>query len=443
MTTQLVAPNPTRQPRTEFFYPITESAASALWPDHNAGWGLYVKLVGLVTVEVQDPDDTEKRVGIILGGAQLTDTELAVRLGCDPVKLRYDKGVLFKVGLLLQRRYRSTYRLAIRCSAKKGGVSKLDPKYSWVREAISKAQKLPKNRVEHDSHDVELDTENRVERDSCVVQPDSCDVQPDSLCHLDQQNQRDGLGDKKEEKKEEEREKPTPKSALSTSLESNPTLDEVCAKLTSRFYAIGQAISPNQPTFSEKHRAGIKDLLATYTEAELGEAYPEFVKNLDDFQMKNAPKHFVEGASDIINSIRERKRKEAVLIEQAQRQREATETVPRIRQVEEDLLTEQESKEILTPQQQAEVSRRRVLLGHFKSSNSNNWTPLSASRNMAQDFLDCLDEINDHVATTPDFQTEMEKRLEARDILHYQSTLAERREKYRLRCGRMSAVAGS
>ena len=80
--------------RTEFFYPVTESAAKVLWPDYNAGWGLFVKLVGLVTVEVADPDEEDKRIGIVLGGAYLTDGELAARIGCDVRKLRYDKGAV-------------------------------------------------------------------------------------------------------------------------------------------------------------------------------------------------------------------------------------------------------------------------------------------------------------------------------------------------------------
>jgi hypothetical protein len=214
MTTQPVMPNSTRPHRNEFFYPVTESAVRVLWPDHNAGWGLLVKLVGLVTVEVYDPDDAKKRIGIILGGTQLTDAELASRLGCNVRKLRYDKGVLSEVGLLLQRRYRSTYRLAIRCSAKTGRANNVDPKYSWVREAIGKARKLDQNRVEHDSHDPKHDSGNRIERDSCDVQPDSCDVQRDSLCRVGQQNQRDGSTDKIEEKREDKTEKPPPKSLL-------------------------------------------------------------------------------------------------------------------------------------------------------------------------------------------------------------------------------------
>jgi hypothetical protein len=304
--------------RTEFFYPITESAKNALWPKHNAGLGLYINLVGLVTVEIPDPDDAERRIGIILSGTQLTDIDLAARVGCDRVKLRYEKGILLKLGILIQRRYSSSYRLAIRYSAKGCQQSAMAPKYAWVGEAIEKSKKS-QNRVKRNSlgqaNQAAPDSMNCVEPDSLAVERNSLAVEPDSHCLPAQQNQQDESPYKIVDKKEEERDESKPKSSPLYSLNSTPTptttptpnldLDAVCSKL----YTIGRKANPCQSPFSGKQRDGIAELLTIYPADELIDAYADYVKNRDDFEMRHAPKRFVEGgAVQIITSTRDSKR---------------------------------------------------------------------------------------------------------------------------------------
>jgi hypothetical protein len=89
--------------------------------------------------------------------------------------------------------------------------------------------------------------------------------------------------------------------ATPTSTPSQEEANRLCARL----YTIGRNYSQCQATFSGKYRAAVGPLLAEYSADELCEAYTEFVSHRDDFDMRHAPKHFVEGgAVDIIAAMR-------------------------------------------------------------------------------------------------------------------------------------------
>jgi hypothetical protein len=400
-TTAMSNPKPKR---SEHFYQVSESAKAALWPKHNAGLGLYMSLVGLVTVEVPDPRNGSRKIGVVLRGSQLTDADLAKRIGCDLRKLRYEKGVLFDEGLLIQRRYQGNYRLAIRCSAKNCHQASLDdPKYRWLKEALAKPQK----RRRCTQNDVEPDSKSNVERDPRDVECDSGDVERDSLLALDQQNHEDSLPDKIVDKRGDERERPQTKTPTSPSSESqNPEVkivtDDLVRATCSKLYGLGAARNPCQPTFSAKYRAGIADLLAKYHQDELEEAYERFIRNLDGFQMRNSPKFFCEGgAEDVIAFIRQKKREaekiRATQLAEKRREQEKQETEARLREAEDELLAEQDEGST-----DPDAIERRKLRGIVNADNKEpGW--LHA--------LSAFVELRRKAVQSPEFQAALQARL--------------------------------
>jgi hypothetical protein len=158
----------------------------SLWPEHKAALCFYMVLADKVTVEVPDPSSDGRKLGIVLGGTALNDADLAKRLGCDFEVVRHGRTELYARGLLVQRRYRDYYRLAIRGSNKwsEKNQAKLLPQYAWINEAIEREiadEPRSEKAVKPRSHG------NKPR--SRAVKPRSRGNKPRSQQHLGEQNQ--------------------------------------------------------------------------------------------------------------------------------------------------------------------------------------------------------------------------------------------------------------
>jgi hypothetical protein len=171
----------TNETPRQLFTIITEAARRKLWPKHRVGLGLFLNLIFLVTVEVHDPRDAKKKIGIVLGGSLLTNADLAARIGCPLDKLRYEKQVLLEEELLIQRRYRYGFRLAIRESDKWTSKHQalLYPRYSWVQEGDASSRLEPDNTLSP-VRTASLPQSDRQTPQSGVVAPQSDVVAPQS-----------------------------------------------------------------------------------------------------------------------------------------------------------------------------------------------------------------------------------------------------------------------
>lgn len=220
--------------RNDFFAPISVSAVKLIWPKHNSGLGLYIKLVGLVTVEVPDPFDSKKRVGLLKGGRKRwTDQELADDFGCSLAKLRYEKKILLDEGMLLQRRYRDDYHIAVRYSKKSCRRGKIED-YPWLQEAAQQRETRSRRSSQRSKNQHQPDSKNQQERDSRNHGADSCNHGVDSQSGLDQQNHGHNPADKIIDKSSEER-NANPKNPLpkNSSLgEGNKDLRQRAERLT-------------------------------------------------------------------------------------------------------------------------------------------------------------------------------------------------------------------
>jgi hypothetical protein len=285
---------------------ITEAARKKLWPKNTVGLGLYLALVSLVTVEVQDPGNSDKKIGVVLGGHQLTISELAERVGCDPAKLRYEKDVLLREDLLIQHRHSYGFQLAIRECDKwsKKKLALIDPKYKWVVQPQCGAKRRPAKPRQYN-----LDTvQNSGARQSDIAAPRSDVVAPQSDVVIPQSENTEvvvksgedhgflaGKAEIKEKNIERDEslgesqsQKPLSLSSVTSNGNGQPKFSEFETLLGS-LYEIGGE------TFDGKHRNALHALAERFTTRELIGAYREHVASMDDFQKKNAPKKFCEG----------------------------------------------------------------------------------------------------------------------------------------------------
>ncbi len=209
--------------------------------------------------------------------------------------------------------------------------------------------------------------------------------------------------EKVEESEETNRQNLSPSSSESTAKrnpKATPSQEEIAA-VCSKLFIIGRNQNLCQPSFSGKYRAEIGRLLATYTHEELYEGYAEFVKHRDDFEMRQAPKTFVEGgADDFVAPIREQKRKRQELVakwrqDQIDRHRAL---------VEEEVLLEQErtgSEEQPTSPLYQRCELAKKLAGTKWTSNFDQWDLLRELRAAAAKTPEIQQRVNDRLAAQP------------------------------------------
>jgi hypothetical protein len=117
----------------------------ALWTKHNSALTFYMALSSLVTVEIPDPEFSGQKLGVVLGGTELRDSDLAERLERSPDTIKHGRLELQEVGLLVKRQYQHTYKLALRQSEKwtSKNQGQMGPRYRWITEAQVSAKPLP------------------------------------------------------------------------------------------------------------------------------------------------------------------------------------------------------------------------------------------------------------------------------------------------------------
>ncbi|MGA7770467.1 MAG: helix-turn-helix domain-containing protein [Candidatus Sulfotelmatobacter sp.] len=105
------------------------------------------------------------------------------------------------------------------------------------------------------------------------------------------------------------------------------SVDETCQRL---YCVTPQNGCSRRESFTGKHREALADLLREWTGDEIVSAYREFVRRFNDFEMANAPKHFVEGGATAVLrtqrnfkvALEEDKAQEAQRREQRRREQE-------------------------------------------------------------------------------------------------------------------------
>ena len=391
------------KPPTRFFVIIPRDIRDRLVPKRSEAFGLYAQLADAVTCNV--PHGAEK-FGLVFGGALKSQDDWAKRFRMSERSFQRALAALKTEKLVVVHRGQHASRMAITDSVKKVKRRGSIQNFPWVL-----GHSDPPETAELDSRSdppelAELSAKTADLAAKTADLGESKNAQPieDAMTYGEQ----NGWEERTEERIEEIPNKPA-KTALSTSLKStsNPTpnsnLAEVCAKL----YTIGKSKNPCQPTFSGKYRIEMCRLLATYSADELCEAYGEFVQDLDDFQMRNAPKHFAEGgAVDVITDIRERKR----LAEEKSRVRDGLLAKWRQRQVnrhrtrvEDEVLEEQESRCGTEEPASSSLYQRHQLAR--KITGSYNYEHL--------DEREALKHLRTEAAVAPEIQNAVEERLTA------------------------------
>jgi hypothetical protein len=106
----------------------------ALWTKHNSALTFYMALSSLITVEIADPENPGQKLGVILGGTELRDTDLAERLQRTAETIKHGRLELQELDLLVKRQYQHTYKLALRQSDKwsSKNQAQMGPKYKWI-----------------------------------------------------------------------------------------------------------------------------------------------------------------------------------------------------------------------------------------------------------------------------------------------------------------------
>jgi DNA-binding transcriptional regulator YhcF (GntR family) len=284
---------PAQTTATRLYVVIPLDVLNQLVPKLSEAYGLYNQLANAVTCDVPN---SGKSFGLVLGGKSMSQREWAKRFRMSERSFQRALSALKEQGLVVVHRGQHDSKIALTDSVKRGTRRGVLQSFPWLL-----GHPDPPNMAEQSANMAEL-TAYMAELDD----PKNLQVVENTTACTD-----GDLRDKKVEKKVEEREKPAPKYSLFSS-ESTPTptatandIADVCAKL----YAIGKTQNPCQATFTGKHRTEIGRLLSTYSAQELCAGYTEFVKDRDDFEMRHAPRLFVEGgAVDVILSTRERER---------------------------------------------------------------------------------------------------------------------------------------
>ena len=298
---------PSEQPvtaATKFFVVIPRDICDLLLPDECAAFGLYAQLSDAVTCGVPHEDKT---MGLVLGGSAMNYDQWAERFRMSLRSFKRAIAVLKKSKLIILDRGQYATKIALADSVKRTKRRGQIDHFPWLlgpsevpKMARLDSSEVPKMALMVDESGT---TGYEVGTTGFTENPAS---QDDSTAYKE--------ADVREERVEEKVEKSTAErnqtgaqnsiSSLPSSKgksKSTPEIDQLCAKL----YDIGRAVSKYQPTFTAKQRIAVGELLRTFSFDELCQAYQQHVENRDEFEMRQAPKHFVEGgAIDIITSAR-------------------------------------------------------------------------------------------------------------------------------------------
>ena len=309
MQAQSILPPPTR-----FFVIIPRDIRDRLVPKKSEAFGLYTQLADAVTCEVPHGD---KKFGLVLGGKSMSQVEWAKRFRMTRRSFQRALAVLKSENLVVVHRGQHDTRIAVTDSVKKMRRVTIEH-YPWLL-GLPDAPNMAQLNTESDAPEMAQQGANMAQLGANMAQLGA------NMAQLDDGKNAQVLdnalscseGDVREyrvEEKVEEREARPKSSPPSLEPKSTPTpteIDEICAQL----YLIGKNRHSCHSTFSGKQRAEIGGLLATYSRQELCEAYAAFVEHGDEFEMRHAPRRFIDGGlATVIVPIRAKKLKREKLV---------------------------------------------------------------------------------------------------------------------------------
>lgn len=289
---------------TKFFVVIPRDICDLLLPEERAAFGLYAQLSDAVTCGVPHEDKT---MGLVLGGSAMNYIEWAKRFRMSQRSFERAIAVLKKLKLIILDRGQRDTKIAVTDSVKRTKRHGKIDHFPWLLglpEPPNMAGQDDSRTAKNGGTEYKFGgTEYKFGGTGLTENPAS---QDDSTSYREEDVREERVEEKVEESTAERNQTGAQNSISSLPSSkgkstSKPEIDRLCAKL----YDIGRAVSKYQPTFTAKQRISVGELLASYSSDELCRAYQQHVENRDEFEMRQAPKHFVEGgAIDIVTSGR-------------------------------------------------------------------------------------------------------------------------------------------
>ena len=277
-----------------------------LWAKHNSALTFHMALTSLVTVEIPDPEFPGQKLGIVLGGTELRDSDLAQRLEQSLDTIKHGRTELQKLGLLVKRQYQHTYKLALRQSDKWSSKNQgqMWPKYRWVNEALVSVKPLP------ESHQESVKwiprAVNSLAAGNLPIPDGNLPLPLDSETKIPK-NLREGKPslkpslNQREKAKPDEKPKPAPSRSFSGS-KPKPSDKEIPQEAINLVADLFMYADDYAALFDRKQQFAVATLLEKYTAADIKELWQEVWDSKDNDRKRFAVKDFLRIADGRLES---------------------------------------------------------------------------------------------------------------------------------------------